>query len=72
MTGALAAQGFEVRAIDVKPERFAKAISDLGLEVTRCDVETEAVPFDSDTFDTILFNELFEHLRIASEVATDK
>jgi SAM-dependent methyltransferase len=64
MTAALAALGFEVRALDVKPERFAGAIARLGLDVIRCDVETEAVPFPSETFDTILFNELFEHLRL--------
>jgi SAM-dependent methyltransferase len=27
-------------------------------------VETEAVPFDSRSFDIVLFNEIFEHLRI--------
>jgi SAM-dependent methyltransferase len=64
LTGALAALEYEVRAVDVKPERFAEAITGLGLDVTRCDVETEAVPFATDTFDAVLFNELFEHLRI--------
>jgi SAM-dependent methyltransferase len=64
LTGALEALGYEVRSVDVRPERFAKAIADLGLDVTRCDVETEAVPFAPDSFDAVLFNELFEHLRI--------
>jgi SAM-dependent methyltransferase len=50
--------------VDVKPERFAKAVASLGLDVTRCDVETETVPFAAETFDAILFNEIFEHLRI--------
>jgi SAM-dependent methyltransferase len=64
MTAALAALEYEVSALDIKPERFSKAIAGLGLDVTRCDVETEAVPFAAETFDAILFNELFEHLRI--------
>jgi SAM-dependent methyltransferase len=64
MTAALAGLNYEVQAVDVKPERFAKTITDLGLDVLRCDVETEAVPFATGTFDAILFNELFEHLRI--------
>jgi SAM-dependent methyltransferase len=64
ITAALAAQEYELDAVDLKPERFAKAITRLGLNVTRCDVETEAVPFAPGTFDVVLFNELFEHLRI--------
>jgi SAM-dependent methyltransferase len=64
MTGALAALEYEVSAVDIKPERFAKAITSLGLDVRKCDVETEPVPFASETFDAVLFNELFEHLRI--------
>ena len=64
MTAALTALEYEVSAVDLKPERFAKAIASLGLDVARCDVETEAVPFAEETFDVVLFNELFEHLRI--------
>jgi 2-polyprenyl-3-methyl-5-hydroxy-6-metoxy-1,4-benzoquinol methylase len=64
MTAALAALEYNVSAVDVKPERFATAISSLGLDVTKCNVETEPAPFTAETFDTVLFNELFEHLRI--------
>ena len=64
MTGALASLGYEVSAVDIKPERFAKTITDFAPDVTKCDVETEAVPFAAETFDVVLFNELFEHLRI--------
>ena len=64
MTAALAERGYAVSALDVGPERFAGAIEALGLDVRRCDVETEAVPFATDEFDVVLFNEIFEHLRI--------
>ena len=64
MTAALAASGYRVRALDLAPERFAPSIRDLGLDVVRCDVETEAVPFGEGSFDAVLFHELFEHLRI--------
>lgn len=64
MTAALAALDYDVSAVDLRPDRFAKAIESLGLDVTRCDVETEAVPYAAETFDVALFNELFEHLRI--------
>jgi SAM-dependent methyltransferase len=64
LTAALDALGLDVQGLDVKPERFATTIARLGLEVTRCDVETEAAPFATGVFDVVLFNELFEHLRI--------
>jgi len=64
MTTALAGLEYEVTALDVGPERFSKAIARLGLEVRKCDIETQPVPFVADTFDAVLFNELFEHLRI--------
>ena len=64
MTAALDELGFQVEGLDIAPDRFATAISDLRLRVHRCDVEKEAVPCGSATFDLVLFNELFEHLRI--------
>lgn len=64
MTAALARLGYAVSAVDIEPGRFGGAIERLGLDVRRCDVETEAAPFDSGSFDVLLFNEIFEHLRI--------
>jgi SAM-dependent methyltransferase len=64
LTAALAARQYEVSAVDVKPERFGEAISALDLDVVQCDIENEPVPFAPRTFDAVLFNELFEHLRI--------
>jgi SAM-dependent methyltransferase len=63
-TGALAALGFDVCAVDIRPERFAGAIAELGLDVRRCDIETEPLPVSDASVDAVLFNELFEHLRI--------
>lgn len=64
LTASLAELGYDVHGLDVAPERFAGSIEALGLNVLRCDVETEPMPFESDSFDVVLFNELFEHLRI--------
>ncbi|MEM7515640.1 MAG: class I SAM-dependent methyltransferase [Planctomycetota bacterium] len=64
MTVALQEIGFEVDAVDLAPERFSEVIERRGLQVVRCDVEREAVPFPADEFDGLLFNEIFEHLRI--------
>jgi SAM-dependent methyltransferase len=65
LTAALVAEGYRLSAVDLAPRRFGGAIAELGLDVRRCDVEAEPVPFADRSFDAVLFNELFEHLRIA-------
>lgn len=64
VTAALVELGYSVRAVDVAPERFAAAIAEFELDVARCDIEAEPLPFADGAFDAVLFNELFEHLRI--------
>ena len=64
LTAALDELGYDVSALDLAPDRFGSAIAELRLDVRRCDVERQAVPFASATFDLVLFNEIFEHLRI--------
>lgn len=64
LTAALAALEYDVRAVDIDPSRFAGSIASLDLRVSRCDIEREPVPFEPAAFDAVLFNELFEHLRI--------
>lgn len=64
MTAALQASGFDVCAIDLDPERFARVTTELELDVRRCDIETDALPVADESIDAVLFNELFEHLRI--------
>ncbi len=64
MTGALAELGYDVQAVDIAPQRFGATIEALGLRVATCDIETEPLPFPDKCFDAVLFNELFEHLRI--------
>jgi SAM-dependent methyltransferase len=63
-SAALAGLGYDLCAIDLRPDRFAGMIAELGLEVRRCDVETEPLPVADASIDAVLFNELFEHLRI--------
>lgn len=64
LTAALKALGHDVTALDVAPDRFSRSIAELDLTVKRCDFEVEPVPFSDGEFDLVVFNELFEHLRI--------
>jgi SAM-dependent methyltransferase len=64
VTAALSQRGYDVAGVDIAPDRFAGSIARFGLEVHACDIEQERLPFDSDTFDLVLMNEVFEHLRI--------
>lgn len=63
-SAALQARGYALAAVDIEPDRFAGLIGELELEVRRCDVEREPLPFGDAGFDAVLFNEMFEHLRI--------
>jgi 2-polyprenyl-3-methyl-5-hydroxy-6-metoxy-1,4-benzoquinol methylase len=64
LTASLARLGYSVTGIDIAPDRFSDSIRNIGLKVIKCDIETEALPFHDSQFDVVLFNELFEHLRI--------
>ncbi len=56
--------GLAVTAIDLAPQRFEKFIQKHQLEVLACNIEQEPLPFEEETFDLIVFFEVFEHLRI--------
>lgn len=64
LTAALAARGAAVTGVDLDPDRFAAGIAACGLAVARCDIETEPLPFDDASFDGVVCNEVFEHLRV--------
>jgi SAM-dependent methyltransferase len=64
LTGALARYGYRVTGCDIAPERYSSTIRSSGLNVVKCNIETERLPFADASFDAAIFNELFEHLRI--------
>jgi SAM-dependent methyltransferase len=64
LTASLVKSGYRLSGCDLAPERYGSAIDRLGLTMVKCNIETETLPFDSKTFDGVIFNELFEHLRI--------
>lgn len=64
LTSALAALDFQLVGIDLEPSRFDRASRALKLNIVKCDIERERLPFEDDSFDGVIFNEIFEHLRI--------
>ena len=50
--------------LDHAPQRFATAIQHAGITIHRCDVENEPLPFKDNSVDLLIFNEIFEHMRI--------
>lgn len=56
--------GYDVVSVDIDPTRAKEIVEKNGLNVVRCDIETEKLPFDDGAFRMVLFNEIFEHLRI--------
>jgi len=63
-TAALSQSNYNVTGCDIAPERYAETLDKIEINVVKCNIETEKLPFDDNSFDAIVFNELFEHLRI--------
>ena len=64
LTVALTRAGYNVRGLDLKPERFQSTIDSQNLNITKIDFEVEALPMRDGEYDVAIFNEVFEHLRI--------
>lgn len=64
LTLPLKAEGFNIVGVDICPERFQSTIKRASLDVRKCNIEIERLPFPDNFCDNIIFNEIFEHLRI--------
>lgn len=64
LTAMLSLSSFDVTGLDVNPVRGNAFAEKYGLKIVKCDIETEALPFRDEQFDLVVFNEVFEHLRI--------
>lgn len=62
---------FPVTGVDIDPKRFDHFIAENELDIKKCNVETEPLPFEDQEFHLIIFNEIFEHMRI-NPIATLK
>ena len=64
LTVPLKIKKYNIHGVDISPERFQSTIDRFGLDIKKCDIEREALPFPDNYCDVVLFNEIFEHLRI--------
>jgi len=64
LTIILKTLGLPVTGVDLSPDRFDDFIKSQNLEIQTCNIDKQKLPFDDNTFHLILFNEIFEHLRI--------
>jgi len=64
LTVALKELGYAISGVDLAPHRATHLIRQFDLEIRRCDVEVEPLPFDDESFGAVLLIEVFEHLRI--------
>jgi SAM-dependent methyltransferase len=63
LTTALHREKYEVVGVDLAPHRFRPLLK-IEPIIVGVDAETGSMPFAISTFDAIIFNELFEHLRL--------
>ena len=64
LTRAAAGAGYRVATVDFSSRWNRERAVRLGVAWSPCDIEREPLPFPDDAFDEVLFNEIFEHLRI--------
>lgn len=64
LTSAVLKQGRDLHVVDKLTDKALLFAQALDREVVACDIETERLPFPDNTFDEVLLNEVFEHLRL--------
>lgn len=56
--------GYEIEGIDLNPDYDSYFISQERLIIKKCDIEKERFPYKDESFDKIIFSEVFEHLYV--------
>ena len=52
---------YNITGFDLNPERQMQFITDNELNIIKNNIENDVIPFENNTFDSILLFELFEH-----------
>jgi len=63
-TSLLKQLGYDVRGMDLAPERVDAFVRKHELSVDKVDIETDRFPFDDGSIATVIFLEVLEHLRV--------
>ena len=64
LTYCLKKLNYSITGLAINPDRAKSFIDRHNLIVKKCDIEKEKMPFDDNSFNFIIFSEVFEHLRI--------
>ena len=64
LTKALLARDYDMTVLDAYPASDAERAMMPGAGYLQCDLDTDRVPAEDGTFDAVICNEVFEHLRI--------
>lgn len=64
MTWCLSEIGYDVTGIDLAPERSRELAEAGNFDVEQCDIERDDLPAAADSVGTVVFSEVFEHLRL--------
>lgn len=61
-TAIMRQAGYEVAGVDLFPEQRASLWQRLGVEVRYCNLDESPLPYESESFDVVVFSEVIEHL----------
>ena len=64
LSGSLLRLGYEVTGVDRNPKKYESTYRRLGLPVLECDLDSDVLELSDSSFDMVVFNEVFEHLRV--------
>jgi SAM-dependent methyltransferase len=64
LTTFLASKGFDIEVVDIEPERISEVFKKYDVDAHKVDIEREKLPLEDNSYDIVMFNEVFEHLHI--------